>query len=170
MKSTTAALLLLLLTLPWTTDEVHAQQVEVIRNEQLQELLYNCNNDKIVVVNFWATWCRPCIEELPHFNALPEKYSEIEVLLVNLDAVETLESRVKNFISKNNLTVKVVLLDETDFDPVINQVDRRWSGAIPATVFVDCETGKRLFFEKKFEESELNQVIEDLLNNRPTKK
>ena len=69
------------------------------------------------------------------------------------------------FITKRKLDSKVVLLDETDFNEIINRVDTNWSGAIPATLIVDCRNGKRTFYEGEFKENELKDTIEKLLNS-----
>ena len=126
---------------------VSGQEIEVIKFDALAERM-ETPEDHIKVINFWATWCKPCIEELPYFEALANKYNEgtIKVLLVNLDFAERL-SLVTRFVDKKGITSEVVLLDEIDYDTWINKVDKRWSGAIPATLILNTQTGKREFVE-----------------------
>jgi thiol-disulfide isomerase/thioredoxin len=140
------------------------QEIEIIKHDQLLHLLDNCKNDDIYVYNFWATWCRPCVEEMQHLEKLGIKYSFVHVNLISLDAVETLETRVKPFIEQRGLKSTVKLLDETDFNVFIDKVDERWSGAIPATVIVDCKSGTRHFYEKMFNEGELDSIIAEISN------
>ena len=141
------------------------QNVEVIRFSQLQEII-NDGDTPVKVINFWATWCKPCIEELPYFEKVHSTYpgDDIEVVLVSLDFVEDLATKVKAFVEKKQLRSKLYLLDETDFDKIINKVDPDWSGAIPATLIVDNRSNKKSFYERQFKEGELLQIIKTLIN------
>ena len=99
------------------------------------------NTDKTYVVNFWATWCAPCIKELPYFEALGSDYSDknVEVLLVSLDFPKKYDSHVKPFIKKHNLKSRVVALDDNDSNTWIPEIHPDWSGAIPATLIYSKE-------------------------------
>lgn len=142
-----------------------SQEVEVIKYEQLDDIFKNGESD-IQVINFWATWCRPCIQEIPYFEALVDKYDkkQVNVILVSLDFVEELESKVLPFVKKRSLRSEVKLLDETDFNSIINDIDTSWSGAIPATLVINNQTGESHFYEKMFKEGELESLIEGQLN------
>ena len=112
---------------------------------------------KTYVVNFWATWCAPCIKELPYFEAL-NKNQNIDVLLVSLDFPQHKESRLLPFIKKNQLQSKVVHLDDTNENFWINVIDSTWSGAIPATIIYNNQ--KRGFYERLFTQKELETLVE----------
>ena len=146
-------------------NEVSGQKVEVIKFTQLQEIM-NAKDGSVKVINFWATWCKPCIEELPYFEDVHKEYAEdgIEVVLVSMDFVEDLDTKVKFFVEKKQLKSKLYLLDETDYNKIIDKVDTRWSGAIPATLIVDNKKNKRDFYERQFKEGELSQIIKTLIN------
>ncbi|UXP33906.1 TlpA family protein disulfide reductase [Reichenbachiella agarivorans] len=135
---------------------VSAQKVEVIQFDQLNTIITE-KDAPIRVINFWATWCAPCIKELPQFEALYEKYKSqnMEVILVSMDFVENLDDKVKKFALKKSLKSKLYLLNETDYNSFIDKIDPTWSGAIPATLIVDSRKNKRIFFEKEFKEGEL---------------
>src|SRR5436190_25226 len=126
----------------------HAQVREVKFNT-IDSLLHQ-SPDVPIVMNFWATWCKPCVQELPYFEELNKNYSAsgLKVVMVSLDFKRELETRVKPFVQKNNMSSEVLLLNETDYNSWINRVDSSWSGAIPATVIVS--KGKKDFFEKEF--------------------
>lgn len=111
----------------------------------------NVEKNKIKVINFWATWCVPCVKELPYFEAINKtKISGIpvEVTLASLDFEKNLKSRVVPFIEKKNLKTKVVLLTDGNADKWINKIDENWSGAIPATYII--YNGHHYFFEKDY--------------------
>jgi len=140
-------------------------QVTVVKWSELESYLAE-ESDKVRVVNFWATWCGPCVKELPYFQAAHEKWgdADIEVVLVSLDDVEILDKRVTPFVDRKGLTAKVMLLDETDYNMFIPKVDERWSGAIPMTLILDDDSNKRVFLEKELTQSELFEQIENIID------
>lgn len=143
-----------------------AGQVEKVSLPELERRLM-LNKDSVLVVNFWATWCSPCIEELPLFDSLyqnAENYKSekrnVSVMLVSLDFASQLESKVKPFVIKQRLKAPVILLDESDANVYINRMHRDWSGAIPATLLIRPSTGERKLIERKFESyDDLKQSI-----------
>jgi thiol-disulfide isomerase/thioredoxin len=112
------------------------------------------NNDTVYVVNFWATWCKPCVEELPFFEQLHQDQINhpVQVILVSLDFRKQIEMKLIPFINEYSLQSKVILLDDPDANSWIDQVDESWSGAIPVTLVYKRE--KRLFFNEEFEDYE----------------
>lgn len=125
-------------------------------------------NDTTYVVNFWATWCSPCIEELPLFEALQDRFpgSKLHVILVSLDLKSQLDLRVRPFVKKYGLTSDVVWLDEPDGNAFIDRVSASWSGAIPATLILNNTKGTRLFYEKQFQNSELETIIQNIIERK----
>lgn len=116
-------------------------------------------NDTTYVVNFWATWCVPCVEELPHFEKLNEKYKEdkVKVMLVSLDMSKQVESKLLPFIKERQLKSEVLFLQDPDQNAWLPKVDSTWSGAIPATVIYNKD--KRKFFEQSFTYEELEKEV-----------
>ena len=116
------------------------------------------NNDTLYVVNFWATWCKPCVAELPDFEKVNNEFKvqKVKVLLVSMDFKEEIDKRMLPFISKNNYSTEVVLLDETNGD-FINKIHSDWSGAIPATLLI--KNSKKIFIPKKINYEELKTKI-----------
>lgn len=131
--------------------------IEVYNFEELEHFLQTSQN-QTTVVNFWATWCKPCIKELPYFENIGEKYQqEVKVILVSLDFPNKLESQLLPFVSKNKIQSEVVLLDDPYENEWIPKVDTTWSGALPATLIFKGE--ERKFFEKSFTLEELDNEI-----------
>ena len=131
------------------TSSAFCQNVELLTVDRLNERIKQ-GKDTTYVVNFWATWCAPCIKELPHFEKLQQEKGreKLKVLLVSLDFKSRLEKSVVPFIKKRGLKNEVFLLDETDQQVYIDRIDKTWSGAIPATLFIKGK--KRKFLEKEF--------------------
>lgn len=116
-------------------------------------------NDTTYVVNFWATWCIPCVEELPHFEKLNEKYKgdKVKVMLVSLDMSKMVESRLLPFIKNKQLKSDVVYLQDPDQNTWLPKVDPAWSGAIPATIIYNKD--KRKFYKQSFTYDELEKEV-----------
>ena len=151
--------LILLLTCP-----VFAQQVAVIKFTELQKRLLR-STDTTYVVNFWATWCAPCVKELPNFEQLRTTYAtkKVKVLLVSLDYASQLEKKVKPFVEQRSMKAEVVILNERDPNTWLDKVDPKWSGALPFTLIVNNKTKKRVTFEKELSAVELKAAIQTFL-------
>lgn len=136
--------------------------VPVYDFDSFEPLLYK-EDDKTYIVNFWATWCKPCIKELPYFEEIGENYKNqnVEVLLVSLDFSEKLESLVLPFMEKHNIKSKVVLLDDVNSNRWIPKVSEMWSGAIPATLIYN--QSNRKFYEGAFTYEQLETELKSFL-------
>ena len=127
------------------------------------EKYLNVKDDKVYVVNFWATWCAPCVKELPYFEQLGANYKSdrVEVILVSLDFPRHYDSKLKPFLAENNLQSKIVVLNDVDCNSWIPKVDENWSGAIPATLIYS--KNKRQFYEQSFNYNELETELKHFL-------
>jgi thiol-disulfide isomerase/thioredoxin len=143
----------------------NAQQAPVIKLEKLQELIHS-KDEKILVLNFWATWCGPCIAELPLFETLNASgRKDIEVALVSLDMdLDPDPEKVYKFISRKKLRSPVYVLDESDPNSWIDKIEQEWSGALPATIVINRLTGKRKFVGKELHEGDLEKLIAEVKN------
>jgi thiol-disulfide isomerase/thioredoxin len=146
--------LLILICMNCMLMKADAQSVELLKFDELNSRVTS-TNDTLYVINFWATWCKPCVEELPSFEKCNDEYKngKFKMLLVNLDFNSQVNKSVIPFINKKNLRCEILHITETDPNSWINKVDEKWSGAIPATVIY--QNGKKLFFTEG-EISELN--------------
>ncbi|MGX7668438.1 TlpA family protein disulfide reductase [Flavobacterium pedocola] len=123
------------------------------------------NDDVTYVVNFWATWCLPCVKELPYFEQLNEKYKnqKVKVILVSMDLPKKVETSLLPFMKKRKLQSEVVHLDDPDANAWIEKVDKNWSGAIPATVIYNSK--ERKFYERSFTYEALEKELLSIINN-----
>jgi len=127
-------------------------QAVTLKSIDLNELNLLCSaeNDKVVIVNFWASWCGPCIEELPYFKRIKKEMPSVKVVLVNLDFESEVEKKVNPFLIKGQyLSLENLRLNGLKADDWMPLVDQDWSGAIPATLIL--AGGKKKFIEQKFE-------------------
>tara|TARA_R110002096_G_C14616496_1_gene723809 strand:+ start:49 stop:585 length:537 start_codon:yes stop_codon:yes gene_type:complete len=137
-------------------------ELEVYDFEGFKKFLSK-KDDTIYVINFWATWCAPCIKELPYFEKLNEQYKDknVEVILVSLDFPHLYESKLKPFIVNKKIKSKVIALDDVDMNTWIPQVDETWSGSIPATFIYKNDNKK--FFEQSFTYEALEKEVKQFL-------
>jgi len=137
-----------------------SQPAKIVKMKDLQSL-FATKSDSIQVINFWATWCGPCVKELPVFEKLNnEGATNVKVTLVSLDLdLDPNPEKVYKFIVRKNLKSSVLILDEQDPNSWIDKIDPKWSGAIPATLIVNTKTGQRTFFEGEVDEQKLNNLI-----------
>ncbi len=143
----------------------YGQKVPIIKYNELESII-NKNDDTVRVINFWATWCKPCIEELPFFEQLNKetKGKKVKVYLVSLDFTNKYESSLLPFIKRKQLQSGILLLDEPNYNSWIDKIDPKWSGSIPATLIVKSTDKIHNFYEKSFTYEELNTIISPLIN------
>ena len=139
-------------------------QLEVYTNFDEMEKYLHLEDDKTYIVNFWATWCAPCVKELPEFEELYHKYKEknVELVLVSLDYPDQYESKLKPFMIKHNLQGRVICLDDAAMNVWIPKVNDEWDGGLPATLIYN--KNKRGFFYRTFTYDELEAELKHFLN------
>lgn len=138
------------------------QQAEQIRLKDLQQLI-NTPTSKVQVINFWATWCAPCVKEIPLFEKLNQVNKNVEVTLVSVDFdLDPNPEKVYRFMTRKKLLSKVVILAESNPNNWIDKIDKSWSGALPATLIINTQNGKRRFVQKELQEGDLEKMIEEV--------
>ena len=164
MLRRTLLLLSILLVGVITKSQVNkVNKIQVVNFDQLEPYLHK-TNDTIYLVNFWATWCAPCVKELPSITAVEQKHAnkKFKVLLVSLDFTKDLNTRLEPFVKSKNITSKVFLLNDPDQNRWIDNVDPAWTGEIPFTLIYG--KGFRNSFPQTFTFEELDSIINLKLN------
>jgi thiol-disulfide isomerase/thioredoxin len=140
-------------------------KIRVVNFDQLEPYLHQ-DDDSIHLVNFWATWCVPCREEMPAIQAVEKKYAtkKLKVLLVSLDFPGQLESKLIPYLKSNNIRSEVVLLNDHDQNRWIDLVDRSWSGDIPFTLIYGKDF--RQGYARSFNFEDLDSIINSKLNSK----
>jgi len=143
----------------WTMDDV-----KVYDDFDDLETSFDLSGDSIHLINFWATWCKPCVEELPFFEEARELLSDqkIKFTLVSLDFKKQIESKMLPFLNEHKIGSEVVVLTDGKSNVWIDKVDPSWSGAIPITMIKKGDN--HLFYEVEFYSTEeLLEKIKPLL-------
>ncbi len=121
-------------------------------------------SDTLVLYNFWATWCRPCVAELPHFQAIDSAFHDqkVKVVFVSIDFPDQ-EKNLSKFIAQRKFTQPMWWLLAGDPNDWIPQIHTEWSGTIPTTVAVMPGTSEKKLFEQEFTREGLTNLVTQLL-------
>lgn len=145
------------------SDDFHS--IPAYNFDNFQKLL-SIDDGKIRVINFWATWCKPCVAELPFFEMINKKYKDrgVEVILVSLDMPNLVEKKLLPFLKKQKEPIQsdVILLDDPDANSWIPKVDSNWSGAIPATIIYKGDNVQ--FYEQSFTYNSLETELKKMFD------
>ena len=158
MKSVYRCLSFFGILLLFSCNDQSKNSIEVVDFDGLYSKI-DLSVDKTYVINFWATWCAPCVKELPHFEEVNKELKDknTEVILVSLDFPSQIESKLKPYLKKNKIKSKVILLDDSKMNTWVPKVSEEWDGGIPATLIVN--SSNYIFYPKPFKKEELFNEI-----------
>ncbi|MBA2249379.1 MAG: TlpA family protein disulfide reductase [Chitinophagaceae bacterium] len=147
-----------------TSFSARTQNIPSWKVEDLQQFM--AGNDSILVINFWATFCKPCVEEMPYVQSISAKYKDkkVTLLLVSLDMKETFPDKIRTFANGRNFSAPIVWLNETNADYFCPRVDKAWDGAIPSTLFLNKKTGYKNFIDHQMKPEEFEMELKKALN------
>ncbi|MEO6000678.1 MAG: TlpA disulfide reductase family protein [Chitinophagaceae bacterium] len=125
---------------------------------------YIRDSEKPLVVNFWATFCAPCVHEIPYFKStINEKFNGmVDLILVSLDPPDYFPAKISSFASQKNFSIPLVWLNETNADYFCPRIDLKWSGSIPATLMVNNKKNYRKFYEQQLTPLQLERELRAL--------
>lgn len=157
--------LLFLAVLLFLNSGIKGQEVDKIKVPDLERILSN-NEDRLHVVNFWATWCAPCVKEFPLFEKVSSSgnYKKVTFLMISLDFPGQIEKQLIPFLKKNKTTLPVALMMDVDYDSWIDKVDPSWHGDIPATLVFNNARKIRQFHSGELDEAGLRKIIDASIN------
>ena len=144
--------------------EKDSLKIPVYNYDQLKQMLHK-DNDTTYVFNFWATWCVPCVQELPYFIQLNSTYKNepFKLVLVSLDFKDDYLRKLQPFANEKGIESYVLVLEDNRSNYWIDDIDKSWSGSIPATLVY--KGGERAFYERTFHHlDELKDIVKPYLN------
>jgi len=138
-------------------------QVKIINAEDLSVIINN--SDLPLLINVWATWCMPCREEFPDLVKISNIYkNKVHVVGISVDDSEVSDSKVIPFIKNQKADFEIYLLKVVEPEDFINLLNKKWSGAIPATFIYDKDGNQKemLIGKQSYEsfEEAIKKVIE----------
>jgi len=145
----------------------HSQQVKSVKITELEKTIKE--SKRPLIVNFWATFCVPCLQEIPYFQEMTDQYKSknVSLIFVSLDMKEAYPVKVNDMAKKLKLSYPVVWLNETNADYFCPRIDTSWTGGVPSSLFVNNATGYHKFFEEPLSKEKLEQEIGVMIS--PTK-
>ncbi len=155
--------LLVIVLVALCTTSTNAQEIKKVKINELVKMIDTSSVP--LVINFWASWCAPCIKEIPWFEKSVAAFKDqnVKLILVSLDFAEDYPKGIAAFAKKNNYQSTIVWLDETNADEFCPKIDEKWDGAIPVTLMVNKQRKYRQFFAQQLPEQRLVQELQKLV-------
>jgi thiol-disulfide isomerase/thioredoxin len=144
----------------------HTQEIPKWKITDVENLMHS-KNGEILVLNFWATFCKPCVAEIPAFIAITDRYKNngVNLYLVSLDLPSAYPQKISSFAKQKKFITNISWLDETNADYFCPKVDNSWSGSIPATHILNTKTGYRKFVEGQMKADLFEEELKKALGN-----
>ncbi len=154
---------ILIITFLFIAATINAQEIKRMKVTELARTIKE--SKKPLIINFWATFCVPCIQEMPYFQELVQQYKskDVSLVFVSLDLKEAYPIRINEMAKKLNLVFPVAWLDETNADYFCPKIDTSWTGGMPSSLFVNNTTGYHKFFEDQLSKEKLEKEIREML-------
>jgi thiol-disulfide isomerase/thioredoxin len=123
------------------TVNVFSQDLKPVSNADELKMIFDSSKGKVMLLNFWATWCKPCVKEFPELVKLYANYKEkgFELVFISLDDLSEVDTKLKPFLVKYGVDFTTYYNKFTKPEELIDIIDKNWSGAIPSTYIYDKE-------------------------------
>ncbi|MDZ7694222.1 MAG: TlpA disulfide reductase family protein [Balneolaceae bacterium] len=132
-----------------------------VNGEELEQLINSYEGEKAVLVNMWATWCGPCVEEFPHIVKLQRKYKdELQVIFVSADFDK---ETARGFLKEQGVDWTTYFKTGNDQD-FINTISDKWTGAMPFTKIISKKGNLVASWENKADFETFESNIKQALN------
>lgn len=140
---------------------VYSQSVKTIDEKGVKSLIEN-RDGRPLFINFWATWCIPCVEEFPDIVKLANQYKDVDFVGVSLDHPDEIKSKIQPFLKKMKAPFANYVAKFKDDQVLIDMINKNWNGAIPATAFYNSKGKQVSFIPKKMSYKELETELKKI--------
>ncbi|HEQ60146.1 MAG TPA: redoxin domain-containing protein, partial [Firmicutes bacterium] len=143
-----------------------AVPIEAVRIGRLVEKL-KASRGHITVLNVWATWCKPCLEEMPELVRFFREYRSkgVRFLSVSADHPDTLDDRVRPYVEQQSIPFAVFVVGGESPDELVQAIDPRWQGSLPATFVFDASGARRQAWYEPIQYADLSGAVDALLED-----
>ncbi len=137
---------------------------DVIDEAALLEVVAD-RHGKVLLLNVWATWCTPCVEEMPHLTRLAKEYRHrpVEFIGLSVDYADEIDNKIRPFIKKHKINFRIVVQNFTNSQAIIDSLNNKWSGAVPATFIYDAQAKQKAFLLGKQNYRDLKRQLDAVL-------
>lgn len=143
----------------------YSQKIESWTVDQLKNQIIQ-SKENVVVINFWATYCKPCIEEIPGLiNVVRTHKDSVILIMVSVDGNSVYPKKLTSFIKKHHYEAIFAWLNEKDANYFCPKIDSGWGGSIPATIIINQKKGLRKLIESPMSEVEFKEQLEIVLGD-----
>jgi len=143
------------------------QPLTVIRAVKMQDVVNLIDSSTTpLIVNFWATWCGPCVEEIPYFEKIVAEHAKdsIKLILVSLDFnYDYKTGQLDKFVARQKYASEIIWLSENNADTICPMIDKKWDGNIPASLMINNKKGYRMFYPNQLREARFRLEVEALV-------
>ncbi len=144
-------------------ERLQAQKIASYKTDDLLQRV--ADKDTLYIVNFWATWCVPCVKELPSFSVVHDLYKgqPVKVLLLSFDFKEQYPQKLQAWVKKKKLSPEVIWFNESNPTDYIPRIAPEWEGGLPATLLINNRTGSRELMSREVSADELKKWLDSQL-------
>ena len=123
--------------------KLDAQEISPLRSTDDLDDIKKSTSGKVTLVNIWASWCKPCVEEFPDLVKLYRDYKDkgFTLVFISVDSKDEIKEKVIPFLEKHKVDFTTYYVDFKSMDDFINYFDKNWEGAIPST-YIYGKNGK----------------------------
>lgn len=142
-----------------------SQNIRKVRLDDITALMDTSTTP--LIINFWATWCQPCVHEIPWFEKNIEALQgkKVKLLLVNLDFLQYYPKAIAAFAKEHGYHSEIVWLEDMNREDFIKKISNRYSGTIPISILVNNARHYRRYFEQQLPEERFKQELQKLIEN-----